>query len=197
MEQEGAVRIFSRSMDTLKLRYLWVISDGDSGSHKSVNDAEPYGKGVKITKEECVNHAEKRLGGALRDAVKKQKLGGNGAGRITVSGSQSKTARLQSYYGKAIRSNINDVDAMSDAIWASLFHSVSTDDDPHHSFCPQGPESWCKWNKAKALGVPAPSHGPKTMKTFMNRDLAKKLVPIYQRCADPALLERMKVGILI
>ena len=35
---------------------------------------------------------------------------------------------------------------MQKSVLATLYHVESTDDDPNHSFCPTGPDSWCKYN---------------------------------------------------
>ena len=29
---------------------------------------------------------------------------------------------------------------------ATLYHVSSTDEEPNHSFCPDGPNKWCKYN---------------------------------------------------
>ncbi|KAI0232739.1 hypothetical protein LSAT2_016950 [Lamellibrachia satsuma] len=36
------------------------------------------------------------------------------------------------------------------AVWAIFFHSLSTLDDPHHSFCS---DTWCYWQQAQVEGV--------------------------------------------
>jgi hypothetical protein len=35
---------------------------------------------------------------------------------------------------------------------ASLLHSQSQDDNPHHEFCPKGEDSWCFYHRAEAKG---------------------------------------------
>lgn len=37
-------------------------------------------------------------------------------------------------------------------IWATYFHKLSTDKDPQHGLCPVGPDSWCGYRKAEAVG---------------------------------------------
>jgi hypothetical protein len=51
--------------------------------------------------------------------------------------------KLQGYYGKAIKNNIDSVDAMYNAIWATWYHMSSTNKNPMHEKCPLGEDSWC------------------------------------------------------
>lgn len=83
---------------------------------------------------------------------------------------------------------------MKDAIWATLFHSMSTDEDPHHQRCPAGEDSWCTFNKATALGLPQPAHDGTSISTFLSREVAEHLIPIYERMTDENLLDRMTTG---
>ena len=79
-------------------------------------------------------------------------------------------------------------------MWATLFHSPSTNHDPHHRRCPHGPDSWCIFNKSVALGLPMPLHKAKTVGTLLDRDVAQELVLIYKRMTDDNLLLRMTTG---
>lgn len=71
MECAGALEIWKRSEEARRLRYMEVISDGDSKTIGILNENEPYGSGVTIIKHECVGHIQKRLGKRVR-AVKKE-----------------------------------------------------------------------------------------------------------------------------
>ena len=42
-----------------------MVSDGDSKTMKVLRKKKPYGEGVKLTKYECVEHVQKRLGKAF------------------------------------------------------------------------------------------------------------------------------------
>ena len=190
MEAECAKRIWGRSSEKYGLRYTSIVSDGDASTFSVLTKESPYGESHKIEKLDCVNHADKRMGTALRKIAKQDKLGGRGRGRLT----NAKAAKLQTYYGRAIRNNLGNPAAMRSAAWATLFHSMSTDQDPHHQRCPQGQDSWCIFNKAAALGKDVPSHGPETISTFLDRDVAEKLIPIYERMTDENLLARMTTG---
>ena len=116
-----------------------MLSDGDSTAFKAVTDLAPYGPDLKIEKLECINHVDKRMGKALRKLSEEKRLGGNGKGKLT----KAKCKNLQNYYRGAIISNIPNINKMRCAVWASLFHSMSTDDAPQHERCPKGNDSWC------------------------------------------------------
>lgn len=66
MECVGALRIWKRSEENLGLRYTEVISDGDSKTIATLKESEPYGPGVKIDKDECVGHIQKRVGNKIK-----------------------------------------------------------------------------------------------------------------------------------
>ena len=71
MEAAGALVLWKRSVERLNLRYVNVISDGDSKSIKALQEAQPYGEDVRIEKYECVGHVQKRVGKAFIDLMKK------------------------------------------------------------------------------------------------------------------------------
>lgn len=119
----AAKQLWSRSVDRHCLMYTGMLGDGDSKSHKAVVDMQPYGPDVEIVKE-CLNHAHKRMGTALLKLAKDQKLGGRGEGRLT----KEKALRMQQYYRYALNVGAGNVDDMRNRVWATLFHSVSTDD---------------------------------------------------------------------
>ena len=62
MESEGAVRIFSRSVEKYGLAYINYIGDGDSSAFQKVLESNPY-PGKTINKLECIGHIQKRVGG--------------------------------------------------------------------------------------------------------------------------------------
>ena len=155
MECVGVERIFSRSEQNWGVRYLKYLGDGDSNSYSLMCEKKPYGSDVTIQKLECIGHVQKRMGSRLRRLKNKMKgikladgkvLGGKG--RLT----DVEIDKLQNYYGLAIRRNAEDVEKMCKEVWAIYYHKVSTNEDPHHGLCPQGEESWCKFNKLAALG---------------------------------------------
>ena len=120
METEAAKRIWLRSVEKYNLRYTEMLSDGDSTAFKALHDLQPYGD-IVLSKLECVNHAHKRMGTALRKLTKQEKLGGQGEDRLTVN----KCDILQSYYRTAIQNNLGNLDDMKNAVLATLHHSMS------------------------------------------------------------------------
>ena len=160
-----------------------MLGDGDAKSHAKLLEDDPY-NGTLVTNMECVNHVTKRMGTALRTLVEKrkaQKLSIGGTGKLT----DDRIKLLTSYYGKAIKTNVGDLKAMEEAAWASFFHTLSTDADPHHSRCPKGASSWCFFQRALA------SHTvPRPHSKALPRDIAEALLPVYKRLGDPQLLTR-------
>ena len=188
MEAECARRLWSRSIDLHNIRYTGMLGDGDSKAFRAVTELAPY-PDVTIEREECVNHAHKRLGTALLNLMKTAKLGGRGHGRLT----QTKALTLQGYYRGAITSHIGDADGMRHAVWASLLHCMSTDDDPHHTRCPPGSESWCFFQGALAEGTEPGPHA-EHLRHPLAYEVAEAMLPIYTRMSDPNLMQRLAKG---
>ncbi|GFV08764.1 uncharacterized protein TNCV_2488361 [Trichonephila clavipes] len=155
-----------------------------------LNTKEVYGPEIKIKKEECINHVGKRLGTSLRKAVKEWRARGVSLGGKSRGSLKEETIKkLSRYYQNAIRSNKGDVEAMKTAIYATLFHSISTDQKPQHFKCPTGKDSWCFFQAALARGeVPGPH--VKHVKTPLKETHLAKIMPIYQRLASNELLQR-------
>ena len=189
MEVQSCVEMFRRSLEKHKIRYTSLLSDGDSKAYNAVVEDAPYGKNKKTEHQECNNHAHKRHGTALRKARKDKKLGGRGKLQLTIK----KCENLQAYYRAAIAANVGNPEAMRVAVWATLLHTMSTDEDPHHDYCPKGQESWCFYNKALALGETPVSHT--TRKGNISYKIASELVPIYERMSNPELMKRLAKGV--
>ncbi|KAJ4447262.1 hypothetical protein ANN_09266, partial [Periplaneta americana] len=167
MEAEAALILWKRS-EQYGLRYTTILSDGDASTYKRLSDEKPYGASVAIKKEECINHIGKRLGTALRKAVSEWrtrgcKLGGRGHGTLKAM----TIAKLQKYYQKAILDNRGNLLAMKSAIYATLFHSISTDEKPQHGIA----------LLAQKVGASI-------------RGQSHRMMPVYQRLASNTLLER-------
>ncbi|GFX93547.1 uncharacterized protein LOC101238613 [Trichonephila clavipes] len=58
------------------------------------------------------------------------------------------------YYGIAIRSNVGNLQKMMSSVIAAFFHCVSGKNNSLHGQCPEGSESWCRYQRAKAAGSP-------------------------------------------
>ena len=189
MEVECAKRLWSRSVARHGMRYVSMLGDGDSKAYQAVQQMQPYGEDCVIQREECINHAHKRMGTALLKLWKTEKIGGKGYGRLT----EKKTQQFQKYYRGAIINNIGNPDGMRDAVWASLFHNMSTDEMPQHGKCPTGPDSWCFYNKAISNGMNPPPHQDH-IRNAIAPEVGKAMEPVYTRMSDPNLLKRLSKG---
>ena len=122
MEAVAAVDIFSRSINSRRLKYTTFVGGGDIICFDRVKEAmfAKYGDTYEVTKEECVGHVQKRLGTALRkykNDMKSKRLsdgkGVGGKGRLT----DKVTDKMQNYYGKAIKENKEDLKGMQTTIY--------------------------------------------------------------------------------
>ncbi|GFY18878.1 uncharacterized protein TNCV_3875661 [Trichonephila clavipes] len=193
METHAALIMWRRSISDCQMRFVSMLSDGDSKTFQFLSDNKIYGSDIKIEKEECLNHIAKRLGTSLRNKVKEWKvkkvtLGGRKQGSLT----DKNITMLQNYYRKAIKDNVPDTDKMKTAIYASLMHCSSTDKKPMHGKCPEGESSWCFYKRAIAKGETPGSHS--SMKTYLSPQVVEKIMPVYQRLASDTILERCVAG---
>lgn len=185
MEVDGMVRIFKRSENDRGVKYINYIGDGDARTYKAVCDSSPYGA-VEIRKIECVAHVQKRMGSRLRKLKqeKKEKLQDGkslgGKGRLT----DKVIDQVTKYYGNAIRGNKESLSNMRRSIWAIFYHKRSTDEFPMHDFCPDGPDTWCKYKQAKQQGVLF------THKSSIPIAIMDAIKPIFLDLSDPKLLKR-------
>jgi hypothetical protein len=112
-------------------------------------------------------------------------LGGQGHGKLT--GATIKT--LANYYDNAIRSNRGNLEGMREAVFASFFHAISTDEDHHHTHCPEGATSWCFYQRAQAKGEEPGSHR-ENVHTALSREVASHVKDVYLRLGHRHLLNR-------
>lgn len=188
MEVEAAVILWKRSIELNKMRYIVMLSDGDCKSFEYLVKINVY-PGYQIKKQECINHVGKRLYRAIKKIIgdwaeKDVILNGSKAGSLT----EEKVKKLQGYYSGAIRKNAPDVAAMKLAIFATIYHCSSTNEDPQHDLCPVGDKSWCFWQRAVAEGREPDDHS--IMKTFVRPEVARKLLPAYETLTRTDLLEK-------
>lgn len=172
MEVEAALILFRRSLEQHNLLYTTVLCDGDSRSYLAFQDDEVY-RYIPIEKEDCVNQVQKRMGTALRNLVAKHR----GPGHDSLGGKGRLTADLIS------TETHKDADATQRAVMAT-YHITSNDNVANSTFCPPGPNSWCKQNAAVAKGDPVPKHPRKPL------DVCQALLPIYECLSDKKLLQR-------
>ena len=191
MEVQGAVQLCTRSEISRGLRYIRYLGDGDSKGFNAVNEAKPYGNNITIEKLECIGHVQKRMGRLLRQLCKEfkgQKLEDgkliNGRGRLT----NAEIDKLQNYYGMAIRANVDNLNNMKKAVWATYFHKYSTDDKPNHGLCPKGSTSWCGYQRSVTAGIDY-EHKHSLPPAILDR-----IKPIYKKLADESLLRRCLHG---
>ena len=151
-----------------------------------MRNALPYGD-TPVEKLECVGYVQKRVGTRLRklkQTYKDKKLSDNrgltGAGRLT----EQKIGTLQNYFGMAIRGNSGDLNAMQQAVMASLYHVASTDTNPNHHLCPTREDSWCRFVTDPGFihkhGLPEP--------------ILNLVEPIYDELSSPDLLGKCLHG---
>ena len=188
MEAAGMKLIFHRSLTKYGVRYTKYLGDGDSSAFKTVLESQPYGPDCNIEKLECVGHIQKRMGGRLLK-LKKEMRGKKLADGKTLGGQGRLTDKeihnLQIYYGKAIRGNKGNVKKMQQAVWATYYHKVSTDDNPHHGLCDV---SWCGYKKSQIDG----SHYHH--KHSLPKEVMDVVRPTYKFLADPDLLKKCTHG---
>ncbi|GFY11750.1 uncharacterized protein TNCV_1529421 [Trichonephila clavipes] len=74
MEMHAALIMWRRSFSDCQIRFVSMLSDGDSKTFQFLSHNKTYGSHIKIEKEECLNHIAKRLGTSLRNEVKEWKV---------------------------------------------------------------------------------------------------------------------------
>lgn len=205
MEVAGAKILWARSINECAMRYKSLIGDGDAAVIEALNQMKPYGE--DIVKEECINHVAKRMYSGLERLVKEADSHVKGIKHTSRTLSTEATAasslmckmsgrgrmtkermkKWSSYFRKAIVENAPDVEACRRSIWAILFHSLSTLEDPHHSFC----GTWCWYRQAKENGEDLSvayrkiKHDPP-----LPKDVSELIVPLFERLASKELLKR-------
>ncbi|MPC23964.1 hypothetical protein E2C01_017033 [Portunus trituberculatus] len=98
----------------------------------------------------------------------------------------------QRYFGKAIRASVGtNTLTMKLKIMSAFWHSISTDENPHHVHCDS---SWCIFKKASEENKPLPSHS--NMKNYLRLDKKYKnrVREIFFDLSSPALLEKCLKG---
>ncbi len=78
---------------------------------------------------------------------------------------------------------------MTTACWAVYYHYISTDADPQHDFCPDGDDSWCKYQQALASGEDPPSTN-----TLIPADFREPVRKVFEDLCRESLLGRCLLG---
>ena len=198
MEKEGAVEMFVNSVTRRKLKYVEYVEDGDTNSFGAVAEAllEKFGDQYPIIKEDCIGHIQKRMGAALRN-YKSECRGSKLADGKTVGGAGMLTDKvvdlIQTYYGCAIRNN-QGIENIAQAIRAIYYHMICCPSDEsleeQHLYCPNGPESWCKYKKDK-INITDTYSRTKCLPIVFR----KELKPIFIRLSSTQLLETCSKGL--
>ncbi|GBM89998.1 hypothetical protein AVEN_43447-1 [Araneus ventricosus] len=188
MEVQAAFKLWLRS-EKNGFRYTSVLSDGDSKAFQHLTETKVYcdieikKRRMRESREQAIWHRSSKL--CERMAVKRS----YSWWKISWSLKEETIKRLTQYYQNAILKNKGNADKMKTAIYATLYHSISTDKKPQHFKCPSGQESWCFYQAAIASGIKPGSH-KELVKTPVNEAHLAKILPIYQRLASNELLER-------
>nr|XP_053641077.1 uncharacterized protein LOC128694796 [Cherax quadricarinatus] len=206
MESEAAVMMWQRSLEN-KLRYKTIVSDGDSNTYKAIVDLKdgegPY-PGVKVDKEECINHYVKRLKNRLTNVVQshyvdKELKTGKKRKQYAMKKKGVLTdfiiEKLAYYFQKNLRENVGtDVASMRNGILASFFHCSSSDEKPQHHLCPTGDDSWCFYQKAIAANLPPPSHTTMKVQFQLEPAYMEEVYNIYQDLTIDKMMQRCLKG---
>ena len=80
MESTGVQRLYARSLEKHKIRYIPFIGDGDSSAYNNICKVKPYGPSIFIPKDEGISHVTKRMGTNVRALVRDNK--GTGPSRL-------------------------------------------------------------------------------------------------------------------
>ena len=100
-----------------------------------------------------------------------------GCGRLT----KDKAIRQQHYYRYAITASGGDADNMRDRVWATLFHCMSTDEEPHHTRCPPGTD-YSDSNLLKRLAKGKTQNSNESLHNV-----------IWSRCSKTVFVSRRKI----
>lgn len=180
MEVDSVIEMFHRSEKLYNVKYANYIGDGDSKTFKGVLDSDPY-ENFTVTKKECIDHVQKRMGTRLRN-LKKATKGLGGKGKLTGK----LIDELSIYYGLAIRRNHDSIEKMRNSIWATLYHKISTDENPQHERCPPGKDSWCSWQRMNFTNTLEEHHH----KIPIPEEVFRAIKPIYEELSSDDLLNR-------
>ena len=187
MEVEAAKVVFGRSVAMHKLYYQTCLCDGDAKTIMTLNKMQIYPQPVK--KEDCINHIAKRMKSGIMNLRKslmgtKDSISGKKKGQVT----EKIATKLTNYYADALKRNTPNLQAMKNAVYASIHHMSSTDEQPNHTMCPEGKMSWCIYQRETYLNVKDDDRTKH--KGELSMECAKLLEPLYNRLTKPDLLER-------
>ena len=100
-------------------------------------------------------------------------ISGKKKGQVT----EKIATKLTNYYADALKRNTPNLQAMKNAVYASIHHMSSTDEQPNHTMCPEGKMSWCIYQRETYLNVKDDDHTKH--KGELSMECAKLLEPLY------------------
>ncbi|XP_018403393.1 PREDICTED: uncharacterized protein LOC108780253 isoform X1 [Cyphomyrmex costatus] len=180
MEVNAILEMFARAEDIHDVKYKQYIGNGGTKTFKTLlkQDSE-------VEKKECVNHVQKRMAARLRNLkITNKSICKENVGNLTNKLINDFTV----YYGLAIKHNPNSVENMINDVWATYEHKISTNEKPMHDCCPPGPNSWCKWRRAEAVGTLDDFDHPLPL----NDKVQQAIRPIFEDLSSWSLLNRCR-----
>ena len=97
-----------------------------------------------------------------------------GRGRLT----SERIDYFQCMYGRALRSNRGDPEAMARATLAILSHYSTP---PDHTNCPSGEDSWCRWSTGSVAATSPPTN-------LLPPAIVEIIKPVFKALSAPELL---------
>ena len=70
---------------------------------------------------------------------------------------------------------------MRDAVWASIFHNMYTDEMPQHAKCPTSPDYWCFYKVAISNDIRPPPHHHHISISAIAPEVEKTMEPVYRK----------------
>ncbi|GFU98740.1 uncharacterized protein LOC101238613 [Trichonephila clavipes] len=74
---------------------------------------------------------------------------------------------------------------MMSSVIAAFFHCVSGKNNSLHGQCPEGSESWCRYQRAKAAGSPL-----KEIEQGLSNKIINQIKPTYLKLCNETLLKK-------
>ncbi|GFY16479.1 uncharacterized protein LOC101238613 [Trichonephila clavipes] len=99
------------------------------------------------------------------------------------------TQRLLIFEWVSIRSNVGNLQKMMSSVIAAFFHRVSGKNNSLHGQCPEGSESWCRYQRAKAAGSLL-----KEIELGLPNKIINQIKPTYLKLYDETLLKKCLHG---
>ncbi|GFY03692.1 uncharacterized protein TNCV_3666031 [Trichonephila clavipes] len=176
MEVVGAYRIFERS-NVRDVQYNEYY--GEMGTQKDMNMLKTFMELIHSNQTRVYRSCTETCRGAVASIKKTKGLGGKN--NLT----DKLIDRIQNYYGIAIRSNVGNLQKMISSVIEAFFHCVSGKNNSLHGQCPEGSESWCRYQRAKVASSPL-----KEIEQGLPNKIINQIKPTYLKLCDETLLKK-------